>query len=42
MYAKDESDDTSGVVYIIGKEYTDKEKSYYLGYSADGNSGSQE
>lgn len=42
VYAKDESDDTSGVVYIIGKEYTDEEKSYYLGYSADGNSGSQE
>ena len=42
VYAKDESDDTSGVVYIIGKEYTDEEKSYYLGYSADGNSGSPE
>lgn len=41
VYAKDETDSTSGVVYIIGKEYTN-EKSYYLGYSADGNQGSQE
>lgn len=42
VYAKDETDSTSGVVYIIGKEYTDNEKFYYLGYSADGNQGSQE
>ncbi|MEE0820833.1 hypothetical protein [Catenibacterium sp.] len=42
VYAKDETNSTSGVVYIIGKEYTDDEKSYYLGYSNDGNQGSQE
>lgn len=42
VYAKDETDSTSGVVYIIGKEYTDNENSYYLGYSANGNQGSQE
>jgi hypothetical protein len=37
VYAKDETSSTSGTVYIIGKEYSDPEKSYYLGYSADGN-----
>lgn len=42
VYAKDETNSTSGTVYIIGKEYTDPEKSYYLGYSADGNQGSQD
>ncbi len=42
VYAKDEATTESGTVYIIGKEYTDEENSYYLGYSADGNSGSQE
>lgn len=42
VYAKDEADVNSGTVYIIGKEYTDPEKSYYLGYAADGNSGSQD
>lgn len=42
VYAKDENDSTSGTVYIIGKEYTDAEKSYYSGYSPDGNSGSPE
>lgn len=42
VYAKDEASSTSGTVYIIGKEYTDSEKSYYLGYSDDGNQGAQE
>ena len=42
VYAKDETSSTSGTVYIIGKEYSDPEKSYYLGYSADGNQGSQD
>lgn len=42
VYAKDATSDTSGTVYIIGKEYTDEEKSYYLGYSSDGNQGSQD
>lgn len=42
VYAKDITDDNSGVVYIIGKEYTDEKESYYLGYSDDGNQGSQE
>lgn len=42
VYAKDAISDTSGIVYIIGKEYTNEEKAYYLGYSSDGNQGSQD
>ena len=40
VYAKDETDSTSGTVYIIGKEYSDPDQSYYLGYTNDGNDGS--
>ena len=36
VYAKDETSDTEGTVYIIGKEYSDPDNSYYLGYSNDG------
>lgn len=42
VYAKDTSTDTSGTVYIIGKEFTNENKTYYLGYADDGNSGSQD
>lgn len=40
VYAKDETNSTSGIVYIIGKEYT-SEDSYYLGYSNEGKDGDQ-
>ena len=36
VYAKDETTSTSGTVYIIGKEYSDSDQSYYLGYTNDG------
>jgi hypothetical protein len=39
VYAKDETSETSGTVYIIGKEYSSS-NSYYLGYADDGVSGS--
>lgn len=38
VYAKDVTNDTSGVVYIIGKEYATNEQ-YYLGYSNEGKDG---
>ena len=41
VYAKDITDETSGTVYIIGKEFA-HEKSQYLGYTADGEDGSSE
>lgn len=41
VYAKDITDETSGTVYIIGKEFA-HEKSQYLGYTADGEEGSSE
>ena len=40
VYAKDETDSTSGTVYIVGKEYSDPDQSYYLGYTNDGIDGS--
>lgn len=40
VYAKDVADETSGTVYIIGKEYA-HENPQYLGYTADGQEGSQ-
>lgn len=40
VYAKDVSNETSGTVYIIGKEFA-QENPQYLGYSADGKEGSQ-
>lgn len=40
VYAKDETTSTSGTVYIIGKEYSDPDQSYYLGYTNDGVDGS--
>lgn len=42
VYAKNEQTDTAGTVFIIGKEFTDTDKSYYLGYSDDGNEGAQD
>ena len=42
VYAKDESDGESGTVYIIGKEFSNSDKNYYLGYAADGNQGSSD
>ena len=42
VYAKNVKTETTGTVFIIGKEFTDSDKSYYLGYSADGNEGSSE
>lgn len=42
VYAKDETTNESGTVYIIGKEYSDEKNSYYLGYAEDGNQGSED
>lgn len=41
VYAKDEESETSGTVYIIGKEFTSN-TGYYLGYSDEGVSGSDQ
>ena len=41
VYAKDETNETSGTVYIIGKEFS-SDKGYYLGYCNDGSEGSSE
>ena len=42
VYAKDETTSTSGTVYIIGKEFTNGDTSYYTGYSNRGEEGSSD